>query len=123
MMLTPCWPRAGPTGGAGVARPALICSLTTAASFFLGGIRLLSVLLDLAEGQLDRRLPAEDLDQTLDLLGVRVDLVDGRLKRGERPVDDGDRVADLEVQDLDLRGAALLLLLRLRCQDLHDLVE
>src|SRR4051794_6743091 len=39
MMLTPCWPSAGPTGGAGVAAPALIWSLTIAESFrFLGGI-------------------------------------------------------------------------------------
>src|SRR5450756_1988885 len=34
MMFTPCWPRAGPTGGAGVALPALICSLTIALTFF-----------------------------------------------------------------------------------------
>jgi hypothetical protein len=27
MMLTPCWPSAGPTGGAGVASPAGSCSL------------------------------------------------------------------------------------------------
>src|SRR5262245_59760359 len=27
IMLTPCWPKAGPTGGAGVAFPAGICSL------------------------------------------------------------------------------------------------
>ena len=27
-MFTPCWPRAGPTGGAGVALPAGICSFT-----------------------------------------------------------------------------------------------
>src|SRR6476620_2988181 len=41
MMLTPCWPRAGPTGGAGLALPALICSVTIAASFFFfGGISL-----------------------------------------------------------------------------------
>ena len=37
MMLTPCWPSAGPTGGAGVAAPAWICSLMTAASFFAFG--------------------------------------------------------------------------------------
>ena len=30
MMLTPCWPRAGPTGGAGLALPAGICSFTIA---------------------------------------------------------------------------------------------
>src|SRR6478609_1021765 len=43
MMLTPCWPRAGPTGGAGVAAPAWICSLMKPETFFLGGI-LFSVL-------------------------------------------------------------------------------
>ena len=35
MMFTPCWPRAVPTGGAGVAAPALICRVTTAMTFFL----------------------------------------------------------------------------------------
>src|SRR5579862_8797290 len=34
MMLTPCWPSAGPTGGAGFAWPAGICSFTIACSFF-----------------------------------------------------------------------------------------
>src|SRR3990170_906497 len=34
MMLTPCWPSAVPTGGAGVACPARIWSLTTASTFF-----------------------------------------------------------------------------------------
>src|SRR5215218_2264821 len=38
MMLTPCGPRAVPTGGAGVAAPAWSCTLTSAATFFLGGI-------------------------------------------------------------------------------------
>src|ERR1700736_746692 len=33
MMLTPCWPKAGPTGGAGVASPAGIWSLTYAVIF------------------------------------------------------------------------------------------
>src|SRR5215470_13853593 len=33
MMLTPCWPSAGPTGGAGFACPAGHCSLTTATTF------------------------------------------------------------------------------------------
>src|SRR4051812_9451475 len=41
MMLTPCGPRAVPTGGAGVAAPACSCTLTRAAIFFfLGGISL-----------------------------------------------------------------------------------
>src|SRR5581483_7277230 len=66
MMLTPCWPSAGPTGGAGFAAPAWIWSLMIAASFFLGGMSLLFFstgcldLRDLAEGQLDGRLAAED---------------------------------------------------------------
>src|SRR5262245_8819266 len=37
MMLTPCGPRAVPTGGAGVAAPAFSCTLTTAAIFFFLG--------------------------------------------------------------------------------------
>src|ERR1700712_395064 len=172
MMLTPCWPSAGPTGGAGVPAPALICSLTTADSrLFFGGIPTASSrsfsehrarpdrgpvsppapwierrgtlwcsrsdLRDLVEPELDRGLAAEDGDQDLDLLGVDVDLGDARRERRERPVHDGDRLADLEV-DLDrrrgtaprLRGrgpgiATLGLLRRLlpREQELRDLVE
>src|SRR5690348_3520715 len=39
MMLTPCWPSAGPTGGAGLAAPAWIWSLISPVTFFfLGGI-------------------------------------------------------------------------------------
>src|SRR4029453_7893997 len=34
MMLTPCWPSAGPTGGAGLADPAGICSLMRGRTFF-----------------------------------------------------------------------------------------
>src|SRR3954447_1930341 len=75
MMLTPCWPSAGPTGGAGLAAPAWICSLMIAASFFFGGMTSLLLdgllvttadgqmfldLRDLAERQLDGRLTAED---------------------------------------------------------------
>ena len=36
MMFAPCWPRAGPTGGAGVAEPAGICNFTSAMIFFFG---------------------------------------------------------------------------------------
>src|SRR4029079_13620852 len=102
MMLTPCGPRAVPTGGAGVAAPACSCTLTRAATFFLGGMscRLFRSwrggsglgLLDLAEGELDRGLPAEDLDQRLDPLGVEVDLGDRRVQRGERGGGHHDRV-------------------------------
>src|SRR3712207_4308692 len=111
MMLTPCWPSAGPTGGAGVAAPALIWSLMTAVNRFLGGMTSFlsadrvadaatgSDLLDLVERQLDRRLPAEDGDEHLQLLLFGVDLVDRRGERRERAVHDGDRLADLEVDD------------------------
>src|ERR1700742_454283 len=87
MMLTPCWPSAGPTGGAGLAAPALICSLMIAASFFFGGMTFSSSrkswsvqfgfrgagpdgldLGHLAERQLDRRLAAEDRHQDVQLL-------------------------------------------------------
>src|SRR5215475_8238398 len=40
MMFTPCWPRAGPTGGAGVAEPAFSCSVKVLTSFFFGGMSL-----------------------------------------------------------------------------------
>src|SRR4051812_2291703 len=111
MMLTPCWPSAGPTGGAGVAAPALIWSLMTAVNRFLGGMTSSFFLTgtswsgqvlqlgDLGERELDRRLPAEDRDEHLQLLLLGVDLVDRRGQGRERPVHDGDRLADLEVDD------------------------
>src|SRR3954453_7504175 len=124
MMLTPCWPSAGPTGGAGVAAPALIWSLMTAVNRFLGGMTSFCVgwngsvagarrerasgggrrdpcsdLRDLVERQLDRRLPAEDGDEHLQLLLLGVDLVDGGRQGRERTVHDGDRLADLEVDE------------------------
>jgi hypothetical protein len=34
MMFTPCWPSAGPTGGAGVALPAGMCNLMYPVIFF-----------------------------------------------------------------------------------------
>src|SRR5690242_15935501 len=40
MILTPCGPRAVPTGGAGVAFPAGICNFTCAVTFFAIGLTL-----------------------------------------------------------------------------------
>ena len=37
MMLTPCWPSAGPTGGAGLAAPAGTCSLMSVRTFLAMG--------------------------------------------------------------------------------------
>src|SRR3954465_4451846 len=74
----------------------------------VGRARGASDLLDLAEAELDRGLAAEDLDERLDPLGLRVDLGDRGVQRGERAVDHHDRVGHVEVGDLDrlLRGAA-----------------
>src|SRR5579875_2908611 len=54
-----------------------------------------SDLRDLVERELDRRLPAEDRHEHLELLRDRVDLVHGRGERRERPVRNGNRLADL----------------------------
>src|SRR5207302_490279 len=66
MMLTPCWPRAGPTGGAGVALPAGSCNLTIALTR-LATTTLLQ-LLDLQEIEFHGRLAAEECDQHLELV-------------------------------------------------------
>src|SRR5215469_9951465 len=112
MMLTPCGPSAVPTGGAGVAAPALSWTLTTALTFFfLGAIFLVFLFSDLAylvERELDRRLPAEDRYEHLELLGVRVDLAYRSRERGERPVHHGDRLVDLEVHRGRPQGLGLL---------------
>src|SRR5262245_63185728 len=72
MMLTPCWPRAGPTGGAGLALPAGICSLTIAWTFFA-----MSDALHLVVLELDGRQPPEDRDHDLELAPVRAHVLDG----------------------------------------------
>src|SRR5208283_2724198 len=80
IILIPCGPRAGPTGGAGFAFPALITSLTCAITSFLA-IYILQIknvkrraqsvpkapatpngflsFFNLREGQFNRRLPSE----------------------------------------------------------------
>src|SRR6478735_4031543 len=74
MMFTPCWPSAGPTGGAGFAAPAGIWSLIMVRTF--RAIWRYLDLLHLVVADLDRRLPPEDRDQHLELGGVLVDLRD-----------------------------------------------
>src|SRR5215211_659889 len=121
MMFTAWGPRAVPTGGAGVAWPAVSSILRTAATRrrrrpAWGGMGRCSFrwseLLDLVEGQLDRGLAAEDGDQDLELLLVGVDLGDRAGQLGERAGGDGDGLADLP---LDPR---LELLDRLGLEDL-----
>nr|AHE14892.1 hypothetical protein asmbl_13 [uncultured bacterium] len=86
----------------------------TAVNRFLGGMTSFSAfrwwfgapgsdLRDLGERQLDRRLAAEDGHEDLQLLLLGVDLVDRGRQGREGPVHDGDRLADLEVDDR--RGA------------------
>src|SRR5438105_4094871 len=82
MMLTPCWPSAGPTGGAGLACPPGICSLISVSTFFaIGSVQLLH----LVERQLHRDLPLEDVHEHLQLLLVGVDVDDLAVEVGERP--------------------------------------
>src|SRR3954469_20445454 len=73
MMLTPCWPSAGPMGGAGLALPAGIWSLMYPVTFFIysSGSRFFH----LREVQLDRRGTPEDREvhAQLLLLGLHLD--------------------------------------------------
>src|ERR1700677_4767450 len=98
MMLTPCWPRAGPTGGAGLASPAWICSLISPVTFFFLGATSVRCsfldLRDLGEGQFHRCFAAEDGHQHLEFLLFGVDLADRGGQRREGAVHDGDGLAD-----------------------------
>src|SRR5512136_2257566 len=97
MMLTPAWPRAGPTGGAGVALPAGICSLICPTTFFMKPSLLRPLqLLDLEGVELDRRRPAEDGHHDLEGVAVEVNLLHHPLEVRERPVDDAHALAALE---------------------------
>src|SRR5205823_8321540 len=75
MMLTPCWPSAGPTGGAGLAWPPGIWSLMIVRTFFAISIPLVE-LLHVVESDLDRHLPLEDVHHHLELLAVGVHVGD-----------------------------------------------
>src|SRR4051812_23251396 len=104
-MLMPCGPSAVPTGGAGVAAPAWSWSVSTMRIFLATGslvpFRALQFL-DLEEVQLDGRLAAEDADEHLDLVALRVDLVDGPDELRKRPIGDADTLT-LGERDPELR--------------------
>src|SRR5207342_3304065 len=123
MMLTPCWPSAGPTGGAGFACPPGICSLIVVRIFFaisrsssclfaapkplkavasrplrLGTRETSSVdLLHLVEAELDRDLALEDVDEHLQLLLVGVDVDDLAVEVAERAGGDLHLLAEDEL--------------------------
>src|SRR5208282_4142457 len=96
MMLTPCGPSAVPTGGAGVALPAGICSFTEPVTFFaITKTFLLNLydnrlrgLFDLQEVQFHRGCPAKNRDQHAQRVALRIDLVHLALEIRKRPVDD-----------------------------------
>src|SRR5205807_9471129 len=113
MMLTPCWPSAGPTGGAGFAWPPGICSLISVSTFFATSVQLLH----LVERQLDGHLALEDVDEHLQLLLVGVDVDDLAVEVGERAGGDLHGLAELE---LDLRARAVARR-RARVEDAVDL--
>src|SRR6187399_1339610 len=92
-MFTPCWPRAGPTGGLGVAWPPGHCSFTSAvltrafaicpsrfvrspgAGIPVRGVRSRAYQSHLPVFDVDRRRPAENLDHDADGSLVRMDFV------------------------------------------------
>src|SRR6266478_2507336 len=112
MMLTPCWPRAGPTGGDGFAFPAVICSLTTACTFFAMSEPFDLVVLELHGGE-----PPEDGHHDLQLPPLGVEIIDGPLEIHEGALDHPHLVPFLE-GGLELRLLRSLLHLS---QDALDL--
>src|ERR671916_2124929 len=119
-MLTCAWPRAGPTGGAGLACPPVICNFSLRATRRPRPLPIKSSLQlgYLVEGELHGRLAPEDGDQHLQPRLVNVDVRDGAGEVRERPADDLDGLPDLVVH----RGLDLLARLRLaRVQEPLDL--
>src|SRR5213080_2894125 len=95
MMFTPCWPSAGPTGGAGFAWPPGICSLMSVRTFLAICQLPLVELLHVVESDLDRHLPLEDVHHDLELLRVRVHVGDLAIEVRERAGGDLHRLAEL----------------------------
>src|SRR4051812_43662924 len=83
MMFTPCWPSAGPTGGAGFACPPGIWSWMIVSTFLATWIPLVE-LLHVVETDFDRHLPLEDVDHHLKLLRVGVHVGDLAVEVRER---------------------------------------
>src|SRR3974390_2585192 len=98
MMLTPCGPSAVPTGGAGVALPAGICSFTEPVTFFAISTNSLVAapherrlyFFHLQEIQLHRCGATENRHHDPQRVALGVDLVHLAGEIRERPVDDTD---------------------------------
>src|ERR1700704_3083778 len=82
IILTPCWPSAGPTGGAGLAAPAGICSLICVLTF-LGGIL---EFLHLQEIEFHGGRTAENRDHHFQFPAFFVHFFDNPDKMAERPI-------------------------------------
>src|SRR2546430_10810007 len=120
MMFTPCWPSAGPTGGAGFAAPPGTWSLMRVRPFFATALDLLH----LVEADLDRRFAAEDRNQHLELRRVLVDLGDLAGKVRERAGNHLHGLADRELgaRPRPLRGLAVEQAIDLRLAQRHRLL-
>src|SRR5580693_809651 len=101
MMLTPCWPSAGPTGGAGLAWPAGICNLICPVTFF--AIKILSFLY-LPILQFHRRIATENIHGHFQFAARRVNFFDHAAEIEERAVINLDRLAHFKI-DLQIGRA------------------
>src|SRR4051794_27516285 len=95
-MFPPCWPSAGPTGGAGVACPPVTCSRTCAVTCRAMALPFL-LLLHLPVFQLDRHRPAEDRQLHAHPAHGLEDLLDLPLHALEGAVDHLHPVARVEL--------------------------
>src|SRR6056297_1984032 len=83
IMLTPCCPKAGPTGGAGVALPAVICNLMRPVTFFAmfsppvnqTQFKVLQFF-NLDKIQFNRRFSSKHVNKNLECLLVHVYFLD-----------------------------------------------
>src|SRR2546430_15460342 len=86
-MYTPCCPRAGPPGGAGLAFPAGICNLTGVLTSSAKPCPSPLQPLDLRKPQLPRSAPAKNADQDFHPPAFLIDLVHHPVAPEERSVD------------------------------------
>src|SRR4029453_15517770 len=111
-MFTCAWPRAGPTGGAGLACPPVICNFSLRATRRPRPLpmKILSLELGyLVEGELHGRLAPEDGDEHLQPRLVDVDIRDRTREIRERSPNNFDRLPDLVVHGrLDLLACLAL---------------
>src|SRR5919197_497608 len=95
IMFTPCCPRAGPTGGAGLAFPAGICNLTRVLTSFAMRMRSPDDVLqafDLQEPQLYGRASAKNAHQHLHPPALLINLIHHPVEPEERSVNDAHAV-------------------------------